>query len=109
MQDFGEYNYLVENDFDELVGQRFNLAAKAKEIKSQLDRLNVEIATMLTVAGAQKVGCDGLTVSLIEGRITKKLDKLKLLELGVTAYIIEEATTESKGSPYIRVMESKKE
>ena len=109
MDDYSEYTYLVENDFDTLATQRFNLAAKQKEIKGQLDRINIEMATMLTVAGVQKVGVEGLTVSLVEGRITKKLDKLKLLELGVTAYIIDEATTQSKGNPYIRVQESKKE
>ncbi len=109
MEQFEEYTYLVENDFDTLATQRYALAAKQKELKGQLDRINIEMATMLTVAGIDKVGVEGLTVSLVEGRITKKLNKLKLLNLGVTAFIIDEATDESKGNPYIRVQESKKE
>lgn len=107
MQDYSELTYLVENDFDEMVELRANLSAKAKEIKGQLSQLNLEMATMLTVAGTDKVGCEGYTVSLSEGRVTKKLNKLKLIELGVTAHIIEEATDVSMGNPYIKVTKQK--
>jgi len=105
--DYSDFIYLLENDFDEMVELRSNLSAKVKEMTTQLKQLNVELATMLTVAGADKVGCEGYTVSLCEGRIIKKLNKLRLLELGVTAHIIEEATDESRGSPYIRVNKQK--
>lgn len=109
LQTYDEFTYLVENDFNEMVSLRANLSAKAKEIKGQLDQLNVELATMLTVAGTDKVGCEGFTISLCEGRITRKLNKLRLIELGVTAHIIEEATDESKGNPYIRVNRQKED
>lgn len=109
IQLYDDFQYLLDNGFDEKVDLRFALSEKKKAIDSQLSELNLEIATMLTVAGADKVACDGLTVSMIEGRITKKIDGIKLVELGVSADTVQAATVESKGNPYVRVVKSRKE
>jgi len=109
LQLYDDFTYLVDNSFDEKVDLRFSLSEKKKAIDSQLSELNIEIATMLTVAGADKVACDGLTVSMVEGRTTKKIDGIKLVELGVSVDTVKAATVESKGNPYVRVVKSKKE
>ena len=101
--DYSDYTYLLENGFDEKAQRRHELSTQAKEIKKELEGLNLEMAMMLTVADAAKVQCDNLTVSLVEGRVSKKLDKHKLIEFGVSAAVIEKATVESKGNPYIKV------
>lgn len=105
--DFSEYTYLEENDFNEMAQRRHELSTEIKERDVELKRLNLEMAMMLTVADVQKVWCDGLTVSLVEGRVSKKLDKHKLIEFGVSAAVIEKATVESKGNPYIKVTQSR--
>ncbi len=104
---WNEYTYLEENDFDEMAQRRHQLSTEVKERKKELDKLNLEMAMMLTVADAQSVSCDGLLVTLVEGRLSKKLDKMKLIEYGVSAAVIEKSTTESRGNPYIKVSERK--
>ncbi len=105
--DYSEYTYLEENEFDEMAQRRHLLSSEIKERDVELKALNLEMAMMLTVADAAKVQCDNLTVSLVEGRVSKKLDKHKLIEFGVSAAVIEKATVESKGNPYIKVTAKK--
>lgn len=78
-------------------------------VKEQIAALESRLAThresieeCLIETGEQSLSLDGYKVTLVQP-ITSRLDKQKLVTLGVTTAQIEMATIVSPGTPYIKV------
>lgn len=61
-----------------------------------------EIEDCLAESGEASLALDGYKVTLVQP-VVAKLDKMKLVALGVTTAQIEEATTHSPGKPYVKI------
>ena len=97
--DSSEFNRLVE------------LRQQYKEIeethKKQREELDKRIEAMLLLAGADRgplrLQSGYYVVQRVTNGGTPKLDKQRLLELGVSANVIREATTEGKPYSYVLI------
>jgi|SRR5215475_4207449 len=106
--DWGDSEYLVMNDFQDLASRRIELKLERDHIDRQIEALNQELAGMLTTAEMKSVrfGIHRLTLrySVSGGYLSKE----KLLESGVTAQQIARATSAKvRGKAYISVNEVK--
>lgn len=83
------------------------LARYLGKVKAAQDKLKAEeertIAAVLEIIGklpvSTSVSVDHYRVTLGKGRTTRKLDPVKLLELGVSSKVIQQATSISTGQP----------
>lgn len=78
-------------------------------LKSQRDALDSamkkhrgNVEEVLSEAGESSIGVDGYKATLV-APIRRKLDPKKLVSLGVSTDIIDRATVESSGTPYVKV------
>lgn len=102
-----ESDYLIQNEFERLANRRIELKHQMDIIEIERKELDLEIGTMMRVANlgpSVRFGQHRLT----RGESTKggKLDKSRLLELGVTVETLEKATTQKeRGSVFVSVTE----
>ena len=95
--------------FDELVCKYKDLAAEIDFRKRIQDDIKEAIEAAVLVSGEEKVLCEGYNVSLVKRAGTRKIIPEKLLELGVKASIIAQATEIGKESQYVSIKQAKEE
>lgn len=81
--------------YEVLADQRKAIELAIKKHKGNIEEIQEE-------TGETSLAIDGFKVTLV-APIRHVLDKKKLIALGVSADIIEEATVEVSGKPYIKV------
>jgi hypothetical protein len=89
------------------------LAAEVKGKQEEMGELKGRMLDLLKLCGVDgvTVGDEGEQTRVVycKGKVSKKLDTAKLVQLGVTQQQIEKATTVSEGSPYLQVTPPKGE
>jgi hypothetical protein len=89
------------------------LAAEVKGKQEEMGELKGRMLDLLKLCGVDgvTVGDEGEQTRVVycKGKVSKKLDTAKLVQLGVTQQQIEKATTVSEGSPYLQVTPPKSE
>jgi hypothetical protein len=84
-----------------------------KNLKDQQGVLKAELWEKLQASSAdpgQVWEYDGVgKASLVKGRVSTKLDKVKLMRSGVSVDIINECTSETTGAPHLRIEPPKQE
>lgn len=79
------------------------LEAQYEVLGAALAKSKDKAADLLSEAGVKKVKIDGHTAFTVEGTYSF-LDKTKLIALGVTTEMLEEATVTRPKSPYTRII-----
>lgn len=80
--------------------QRYQrLKGELENTQSKLDTAKADLAVIRTRIGEVTISVDGFRSTLV-WPVRSKLDKKKLLRLGVTQAQIEQATTTKPGRPY---------
>ena len=79
------------------------IEAHYEVLGAALAKSKEKAASMLQEAGVKKVKIDGHTAFTVEGTYSF-LDKTKLIALGVTTEMLEEATVTRPKSPYTRII-----
>ena len=93
--------------FDDLVNKYKDVDAEISYREKIKDALKMEIQAAILVADIQKVSCEGYSVSLVERKGSRKIMPEKLLEAGVTAMQIAQATEIGPSSQYIQIRAAK--
>jgi hypothetical protein len=96
-----EIKFLTTNSFDSIIRLRQETNAQLKELTATLKGLNTEILEMMELAEIKAVAVGELAVKVI-GSSNSRIDKQKLLEYGVDAFIISESTVVREYS-YLKV------
>ena len=96
----------------DLVRRRASIDAEIKEYEEAKKEISDKLKEMLVAAGEESVAVDvdgvGFTVALQIRKGSKKVVPEKLLELGVEASVIAQATVQEKDSePFVTVREVK--
>ncbi len=101
-----ESDYLIQNEFERLANRRIELKHQMDIIEIERKELDLEIGGMMRVAGTQSVRFGMHRLTRAESTKGGKLDRGRLLELGVKVETIERATTpKERGTVYITVSE----
>ena len=74
-----------------------------KEVEKELEEYKIQIQDFLAAAHADAIKTPYGSVGWQAGRTTKSIDPKKLLELGVSAKVVEEATVVTVGEKFLRV------
>ena len=91
---YGDHESLRENDFADLIKNRQALDAELKELNKKKKELNDSIPGLMATVDVKSVFCNGWKVTMTEtSRRTLKKDKL--LTLGVSPEVIDNATDET--------------
>lgn len=101
---------LEELGFDELCMERTRLYDLGKKCEKDLKEINEQIQNVLQMAlpeGERKVQWKNFQVMINKGRAAAKLDEKLLLEAGVDAQIIADATIPGKEYTYIQFVADK--
>jgi len=96
-----EVQFLTTNGFDDMIRLRQETNAQVKELTATLKGLNSEILEMMDRAEIKAVAVGDLAVKVIDSS-NSRIDKQKLLEYGVDAFIISESTVVKEYS-YLKV------
>ena len=80
-------------------------AYEAKELLydklgEELDALNAEVEALRETTGEGKLDLDGFKVTRMDGQRTRKLNKMKFVELGGDLDVLEAATEEKPKKAY---------
>jgi hypothetical protein len=78
------------------------LRQQVKALEAALDKEKGEIGKLREEAGVQSLSIDGYKVTEVTS-VRTSLDKMKLLEMGVTTEMLQEATVSKPGKPYTKV------
>ena len=78
------------------------LKAQAKALELAMDKHKGTIRDLREEAGVETLRLEGFTTTNVTN-IRSSLDKMKLLEMGVTTEMLEEATVRKPGRPYEKI------
>jgi hypothetical protein len=78
------------------------LRAQLKAIESAMDKEKSEIGLLREEAGVDKLAIEGFSVAYVTN-LRSTLSKPKLVAMGVTMEMIEDATEVKPGKPYTKV------
>ncbi len=78
------------------------LHTQLKAVQAAMDKEKAEIGSLREEAGVTSLAIDGFKVTQVTNLRTT-LDKLKLIEMGVTTEMLEEATVTKPGRPYEKI------
>lgn len=78
------------------------LRTQLKAIEAAMDKEKAEIGKLREEVGVTSLKLDGYSVTQVTS-LRSTLDKKKLIEMGVTVDMLNEATTTKPGRPYIKV------
>jgi hypothetical protein len=84
--------------FHSLVSKLDELTLAKKQLETEEKQVRGEVTRMLAEKGEKSVMCDNLKVTFVSSNGPSHIDKLKLLQFGVSAKIIAKATV--AGKPY---------
>lgn len=79
-----------------------DLRDQLKVIEAAMDKHKAEIGKIRDEAGVTALAIEGFKVTQVSNLRTT-LDKKKLIEMGVTTEMLEEATTTKPGRPYEKI------
>jgi len=78
------------------------LTAEAKEVRGKIDEeMEPDGGLVLTFPNA--------VIARVKGRVTKKLDRKKLVTLGVSGTLLDQGTITTTGVPSLRITKPKEE
>jgi hypothetical protein len=78
------------------------LRQQVKTLEAALDKEKGEIGKLREEAGVDALSIDGFHVTLVRS-VRSSLDKMKLIEMGVTTEMLQEATISKPGKPYEKI------
>jgi hypothetical protein len=78
------------------------LRAQSKAIELAMDKEKAEIGALREEAGVDKLAIEGFSVAYVTN-LRSTLSKPKLIAMGVTMEMIEDATEVKPGKPYTKV------
>lgn len=105
--DWDRFSDLKDFNFRDLVIERHNLSVQKEQIDKRSKELNEQIAVALEVAGQSSVKCDEFRVTRVETHGPSRVIPEKLLELGVEADIIVQATVRGAAYTTVQIREIK--
>lgn len=101
--EWDQYPELRELGFADLVAKRLDLKSEIDFRAARLKDLDIEIQSLLAVAGTEKVTWEGRPVQMIHSRSGSRIVAEKLLLAGVAASVISDATEQGKEYSYLLV------
>jgi hypothetical protein len=78
------------------------LRAQSKALELAMDKEKAEIGALREEAGVDKLAIEGFSVAYVTN-IRKTLIPAKLIAMGVTTSMLEEATDLKPGRPYVKI------
>ena len=78
------------------------LRQSLKDIEAQMDAAKADIGLLREEAGVKTLAVDGFHITQVTNLRTS-LNKMKLIEMGVTTDMLEEATETKPGRPYEKI------
>ncbi len=101
LPDYKSSPRLAKSDLKRLVEDRKKYQEERDAAEALYRDAGEHIAGLLEAAGLKSVRCGDWRVTRVESRGASRLDKTRLIELGVSADLIVRATVE--GNPYVTV------
>lgn len=93
----------VPADIAFLIKEYVHARAKAKEWELTAGGYSLALMKRMDEAGLTNLEHEGTTVARVADGLSSRLDKQRLMKLGVSGDIIAAATVESKRKGYVRV------
>lgn len=96
---------------EELGHEYLGLKEAMEELKEQSEGVRQQIRDYMDTDTSHEgpYEFDTVVVSPVKGRVTKKLDRKKLVQLGISAALLDAGTIITEGAPSIRISRPKVE
>ena len=96
---------MSDRPIEEIVASVAEMQIRLKALEAAVKVEKNELWDRLEAGSAQTASWvfGGTTVTRVKGRVTRTLDRAKLVLAGVTQEVLEAATRETVGSAYLRI------
>jgi hypothetical protein len=94
---------------EELGHEYLGLKEAMEELKEQSEGVRAQIRDYMDTDTSHEGPYEfpGVVVCEVKGRVTKKLDRKKLVQLGISAALLDAGTVVTTGNPSIRISAAK--
>lgn len=93
--------------FERLVGDYRGISETLKSLEEEKKQLQKQIQQYFVDAGTKTVLADSSRVTLVQNQGQSRVDKVKLLEHGVSAQVIADCTVTGNPFEYVKVTPAK--